>query len=331
MLVVYLRLSGLKTGMKLVNESVISALNANKVNFRLVQINGYLSLLKMFYEILFKLNKNDRVYCNSSGSLFGLLLSNTYLFLANICKVEVIMHSHNGNFTDYRFLRNLLFKQVKKGQSKLIVLSEKQNRLIFREYGAETIVINNCIRDEFFRSLPPQNRKFKIGKVRVICVSNFVRGKGHLELLELFEDSFVNIELVLVGGIVDRKYFESLRLENFNNVTIYTNVDDVHRLIDLYDSCDYFWFPSNYMYESAPLVICEAMSRGLKIVTRNIGATSELVDGGDYLMYDSLAEAKEIVRSLEGSCDSRSSINQSIALEKFSSRRFHAMLIDLLV
>jgi glycosyltransferase involved in cell wall biosynthesis len=332
MLIIYLRLGGVKTGMKLINQAVIDRLYQLNVRPKVVPLSGSISFFRMFWDLIFNLDKSNRIYCNGSGSMHGLAFMNAYIFIANRKKIQVIFHSHNGNFGNYKVLRRLFFTQLQKGSSRFIVLSEIQREMIERSYHYTSDIINNCIRDEFFLRKTNVFKRNITEEITILCVSNFVRGKGQEELVEMIKshsDSRVNLKLV--GAIIDQDYFDGLRLTDYDFVRIYTDVQDVELLIELYDNSDFFWFPSNYFFESAPLVIGEAMSRGLKIISRDVGAISEMVEGGEYDIYNSEDEAVKILEKLKTSAKTRSVLNQQIAFQKFSSEKFHREIQNILL
>ncbi len=66
-----------------------------------------------------------------------------------------------------------------------------------------------------------------------------------------------------------------------------------------FKSIDVFLFPTTYQYEAQPLVILEAMSYGLPVISTNCGYVQELVERQGIVLDVNGALAEAIVGELE--------------------------------
>lgn len=117
------------------------------------------------------------------------------------------------------------------------------------------------------------------GPVRLLCVGRLVPDKGQrvlLEALAKLREEGQRIETTLVGDGPDREALEqaSKRL-GLEQSTVFAGALSHDRVQELYLRSDIFCLPS--FAEGLPVVLMEAMSHGLPVVTTRIAGISELV------------------------------------------------------
>ena len=116
------------------------------------------------------------------------------------------------------------------------------------------------------------------GRVRVLCVAQWVPRKGVLDLVQAWTvRERPGAVLDLVGETdADPNYAASVRdaIADTTSITIRGSVDDV-ALADFYEEADLFALPSRY--EGYGIVYAEALAHGLPIIACDAGPVPELV------------------------------------------------------
>jgi glycosyltransferase involved in cell wall biosynthesis len=161
-----------------------------------------------------------------------------------------------------------------------------ENRLIDYKIGHKILRMPSCvvipqgINNNFF-----ELRRNSTTTMNILSIGAFNRRKGHLELLDSFEQvlkTIPNLHLHIAGIISDLQYFEMLKdriLEKkmHFNVTLYPNVSG-QKLNSLYENARLFVLHTQE--ESQGIVFCEAMALGLPIVTTNVGGIPYVLKQG---------------------------------------------------
>jgi glycosyltransferase involved in cell wall biosynthesis len=102
------------------------------------------------------------------------------------------------------------------------------------------------------------------------------RGQGGAELLEAFHNNRTeNIRLTFISNVDDDV---KLKYQEDKRITILPPQPREHLLNKIYPKMDVMLFPS--LYESFGVVLLEALSYGLAIITVNVYATPEIVKSG---------------------------------------------------
>lgn len=165
-------------------------------------------------------------------------------------------------------------------------------------------------------------------KRRLLFVGNDLERKGGRFLLEIYEQYLQSLcELVIVST--------DPGIKNLPAVTGVEYIPGVanHELINLFNSCDLFVFPS--FKEQSPNVLKEAAAAGLPVVARNVGGVSEIVHdsvNGVLMPYQSSAgEWAHAIAELIGNDElifEMSKASRTIAVQEFSSDKFRAGLLS---
>ena len=131
----------------------------------------------------------------------------------------------------------------------------------------------------------PNSRKFNIEKPRfseklknIIYVGQLKEEKGTLDLInafKMFNTDIVNIELHLVGQIMDASINEIIK---DNPKIIYHGILPNSICQNLISESDLFVYPSKYESEGYPGVILEAMSLGKPVIASKWRFLNELVE-----------------------------------------------------
>lgn len=151
---------------------------------------------------------------------------------------------------------------------------------IYRHYFT-SLCKNDILKEQISVSEKEKLRqKLKlIDMTTVISVGNFVSGKGFKELLEIWHTFDEKYQLLIIGsGVEHHDYVQMIKKESYKNVKIIDFVQYAE-LKKYYQASDLFVL--NTKHDVWGLVINEAMSCGLPVITTNMcKAGEELVKNG---------------------------------------------------
>jgi glycosyltransferase involved in cell wall biosynthesis len=127
-----------------------------------------------------------------------------------------------------------------------------------------------------------------------LCVANIEPRKNQLELIEAFAS--LDVELVLVGNVRDREYFDRCLEVAGANVRHLGGLPSGDAMLrSAYRACDVFVLPSQL--ETPGLAALEAASQGARIVITEVGATREYF--ADFVEYVRPGDTAAIAAAVE--------------------------------
>jgi glycosyltransferase involved in cell wall biosynthesis len=196
---------------------------------------------------------------------------------------RVIYHLHNRGMSRRpgSFCRRLLYRYVFAG-SVVIHLSEELIEQEIKPYklpGIKTYAIANGIPD-----MVTQSQSGKSTEPVLLFLSNFFPEKGiydALSIMAVIMKERRDIHLRLVGDFMREKHRVKLgRMISTMGLNDFVTVAGPKyggEKVQEYLNADIFIFPSYFRQECFPLVLLEAMSCSLPIVSSNIGAIPEIL------------------------------------------------------
>jgi glycosyltransferase involved in cell wall biosynthesis len=155
-------------------------------------------------------------------------------------------------------------------------VSESHNLSKYFDVSSNKIfVINNGIDLSFFKSSVSSKLftdEFKIEKPFLLNVANIEKRKNQLSLIKAMKG--LDLDLILLGNIRDKEYFQAC-LEEGNNFVRYLGYlpHNSKLLISAYYACEAFVLPS--LLETPGLAALEAAATGAKIIITEEGCTQE--------------------------------------------------------
>lgn len=247
-------------------------------------------VLKIATTFLFK--KPDLVYFTCSRSIFGSLRDVVLLAFSRIFTVKVITHLHGADFKTfydnapsfYRKIIHYFYKDIHAA----IVLSDKMSDQFAMFENLKIHTVANFFEDDIGHlqnfKIPPQNP----AKVRLLFLSNLMKTKGILLLLEAFSElqkSYPEVKLDIAGYFIGDYEMSKSTLKNefFKLLKTSPNVEYLgavsgQKKADLLKSSTILVLPSFHVSEAVPLVIIEAFASGLAVLTTKHNFLPDLVD-----------------------------------------------------
>ena len=265
--------------------------------------------IKVWFKLLFDILKDKPDVCYLALTATGIPFYKDVLLVAllRLFKIKRIYHLHNKgiknfqtnkiNFRLYRFVFNnadviLLSKQLYKDIETFVPSS----RVHICPNGIE-----DTVRDTEIQSKPKEN------PAKILFLSNLLESKGVFVLLDacaILKQKGIDFECNLIGAEGD------LSVKQFNKRVVQKGVTD--RVVylgkkfgqdkyDIFMNADIFAFPTYYFNECFPLVLLEAMSFGLPLVSTFEGGIPDIIEVGTtgYLVpqrnVEALADKLEIL------------------------------------
>lgn len=134
--------------------------------------------------------------------------------------------------------------------------------------------------DDFIESKPLSIDKNQREKVRFLNIANLITLKGQAELIKAFAKIFKdkdNVELIIAGeGELKEKLTHLIDTLDLNDKVKLIGLISREEVINQLDNCDVFVLPSHY--ETFGVVLIEALSRGVPVVSTYCGGPECIVN-----------------------------------------------------
>lgn len=235
--------------------------------------------------------KSDVVYISSAQSEWGYLKYTPFIFSAWLRKIPVFIHIHGGYFRTMfdgtKGWKRGLIKKSLELLSGAVVLGPSLRYMFEGVVQEQNIFIcPNAVEDEIFATKEEIEEKIsrweKDDTIRIIYLSNLMRSKGILDLLEavqILRNKKIKVHLDVAGAIGPdverevRRYFSELdRAVTYHGVVQGQGKKEL--LLQNYIFC----LPSKHPFgEGQPISILEAMATGCVPVVTDIGGIKDTV------------------------------------------------------
>jgi len=185
----------------------------------------------------------------------------------------------------YNFLASKLIGRVD------VIISpsiEVRGILAYQINPQKIVVIPNFTTKSYYKNcMKEKNSILFVGRLEI-------KQKGIdllLHSLCYVREEISDVNLYIIGQGNSRSYLEDLteELKLRENVKFLGYVDE-DELADMYSKCEIFVLPS--LYESFGIVIIEAMSAGLPVISNDLDCVSEILENGKYGILVKIGDIK---------------------------------------
>tara|TARA_B100001142_G_scaffold104718_1_gene106716 strand:+ start:883 stop:2004 length:1122 start_codon:yes stop_codon:yes gene_type:complete len=227
--------------------------------------------IKYIKEILSLSKKNDFIYLHYPNVL-------AFFSLLFLKKQKIIIHWHSDIIKQkiiYLFIR-WIEKSILKKSSLVIVTSSNYLKASkpLKKFHQKISIVNFGMKDPYknkifkIKSLPTE-RNIKTKKINIMSIGRLVGYKGYEYLINsmkyLDKERF---QLTIIGeGKLQKKLNNLCKINSLeNNIQILSNVDN-RKKHALFKNCHIFCLPSISRAEAFGLVLLEALSYGIPLIT----------------------------------------------------------------
>jgi glycosyltransferase involved in cell wall biosynthesis len=241
------------------------------------------------------------------------------------CPAPVVVSIHDVSYLEHpeffptarRVQLKISVERTVRRAAKILTLSEFSRQGIARSYNLdpERIAVVPAACSEIFKPVSrPKAKSFVEGRFQithpfVLCVGDLQPRKNPLGLIHAFEELIGNCpelphHLVLVGKDTwyASKVHQAAEHSPFGNRIHFTGYVDDSELLQLYNACDIFVFPS--FYEVFGIPILEAMACGRAVACANTSAMPEVAGSAAVLFNphsteEMMTSMRDLLRNAE--------------------------------
>lgn len=288
-----------QTGGELYNYKLLKFLEREGYDTELISLHKRLTVRLSLIPLFGNLLANIALVCllyKTTGILIEDHYFTKYLLLKNVIqrflkkeKIILIVHSLYGyDSNDKFFLKkwlNGIKHKTRLSLADLIITNSEYSKREIVSLGIKSalvIVIPPGIDREKLQIIPQYE---KTESDQILCVANYLPGKGLIYLIEAFyQINRRNFTLHLVGNPKkSSKYFNNMKTTveklNLTKDVYFHDGTDRENLQNLYSQANIFVLPT--LKETFGIVLIEAMHYGLPIITTKVGAIPDLVIDGE--------------------------------------------------
>lgn len=227
---------------------------------------------------------HDVLYLTCSPSVGFFARDLPLILVANLCDVPVVAHLHGGSldgFLGRGARRDVTLKLLARADLVIAITPLVAEYLARKLPDSRVLMLENPLPDVICDSAPDRTVQHR-SPFSVVHVGWQTCTKGSLiaiEALALLPDEY---RLTLVGQIDAQMRQRIASLATLRNigprVTVAGNLEK-SRVVEMMDTASVLVLPS--FSEGFPMVVAEAMARGLPVVATDVGAIGHMLTGGD--------------------------------------------------
>lgn len=221
------------------------------------------------------------MYISVSGGM-GQLYELLFVAVGRFCRARIFLHHHSFAYIDQPNLITRMLLGVAGGGATQIVLSPGMGERLKSRYPVRALaVVSNAalLLDADASSFAQRDQLRSVG-----FISNIAAEKGIFEFLDLIaaaEGMGLGVVAKIAGPFQDTatEARVAARLRSLRSVE-YVGPVYGERKETFFSQIDVLVFPTRYLNEAEPLVLHEAMSRGVPVIAYGRGAIPEIVAPG---------------------------------------------------
>ena len=285
------------------------------------------------YTYFYKIFNSDVVYVTPGQTFFGIMKYSPFLWLCQLLSKPYIIHVH-GNYLgeEYKRLSGIkknVFKRLISKAAAGIVLSKSLIKNFKSLLPNEKVfIVENFVSNALYH----QKAIKKTDKLRVIYLSNLIKEKGIIDLLDaliILDSNAVEFDAVLAGAIdAANEQAITVRLEKLKGKVTYLGVVSGNSKTEVLWNANVFVLPTYYPMEGQPIALLEGLATGNVIVTTKHSGIPDIIDESNGFFVpvqspESIATClKKISNNLQDSINTFSQYNIKYAAEKFTEEKF---------
>lgn len=252
--------------------------------------------------LLIKKSKAELFYFTISQTKGGNLRDLIILKVLELQHKKCLIHLHGGYYRQLvdddlpEWQRRANYKAIGKLVG-AIVLSPSL-RLLFEGMlpNEKIFVVSNCVDDQYLMSDDEFNKKVNelpTNSVRnVLYLSNFIRTKGYLDVLEMAlmekekceagrkQEFYFHFAGKFLKKTDEQQFIKYIKKNQLEKYVAYHGIVTGKKKQDLLKKCDIFMLLTRYPREGQPISILEAMGNGMVVVTTNHAGIADVVEDG---------------------------------------------------
>lgn len=275
-----------------------------------------LSFIKSYFS-LYKVFNADIVYCTTGQTFFGIIKYAPFVLLSRLLGKKTIVHVKGGflkrSYQDMSAFKKRISKFVLSSYNGGIVLSKSLRNLLEGFLPDDKIFIqHNFIQDALIIPQEQVLEQKKHDKLRIIYLSNLMKEKGIIELLDTLEalnKNQIPFEAKIAGHIPKDGQDLLERMERMENLE-YLGVVQKEAKTKLLSWGNVFCLPTYYTMEGQPISIIEAMGFGNIILTTKHAGIPDICSEKNGV-FVSKREASSIFDQLESLSNNLSWIKET--------------------
>ena len=267
--------------------SVISSKQGNSFSFKKA-----FSFISIYFSI-YKLIGAKKVYFTPGQTFFGIVKYAPFILLCILLRKPYVIHVH-GNYLGKQYqllsgMKKKIFKYLISKTSAGIVLSESL-RSNFDQLlpVSKVFVVENFVEDSIFDYV--KNKTKPTAKMKILYLSNLMREKGVLELLDALlkiKKMGIEFEAIFAGAIENEIALEVHdKMETLGETCKYVGVIQGNKKNDYLWQSNVFVLPTYYKMEGQPISILEALATGNIIVTTKQGGIPDIIKSENGLFVE---------------------------------------------
>lgn len=179
------------------------------------------------------------------------------------------------------------------------------------------IVLPNVVDVNLFKPVEKHNEKCKL--IHVSCFEDKSKNmSGLIDALSIIEDKQIDYQCIFIGEGIDFEVLKNYASENLDSANInFTGLLQGQQLADELASGDFLVLSSNY--ENMPVVILEALSCGLPVVSTNVGGIKEII-GENCGMLVPPRDTEKLAEAIQTMIANRSKYDANLLRNKVLSK-----------
>lgn len=267
--------------------------NLSKLDFT----NVYLALKNLWMLFLLcKKVKPELIYIPVASNFLPYLRDGLFILISSFTsKAKIVIHLHEGNYfreVFYKDSGSLNKKFIEFSLSKVdtaIVYSENL-KSTFKGLVKNIVSFPNGLKNETSVNFN-KTKNIENENLQISFMGNFFESKGILDVLNsasILANKKVKVIFNLAGTWIKgeeqtrAKADKIIRENNIESIIKFHGVITGKEKDNFMNETDIFLFPTWYPYEGCPMVILDAMSFGIPVIsTKDTGAIPEMVIDGE--------------------------------------------------